>query len=679
MDLRLAAVVILTVLVVATAPATPQDVGAAPETIAVQHFDTDSRPLPAPEPLHHPRINPMLARLPDGKILAFGGYTGNTGGVAESEIYDPAQGRWTDAGALTFTRYCSIFVQDYHGRVIVVGGRPFPNGSSSASVEIFDPKTRRWSDGPAMKTARDAIGLTLLAGGKLLAVGGYVAVDGRGNAIDEVELYDPINGNWTPAARRPEAAWWPYTHRLPDGRVLSAGGSNNGAGNAAYIYDPKQDSWRAVQPLLHAHEDGRSVDLGGGRILIAGGYHSGSNPYIGEAEIYDPKSQSWKSAGYLSIPRQASALVGIKGRAALIGGTNRNGTLATVEIYDSTRNTWHLGPRLRTPRSSAEAIAIDERHVLIVGGSDGARPLDSVEILDLDGPADTSEIAAQQPSYVPPITYAPPPQQRQQRETYAPPTKAPAVRFAAKAAERPQDYAVVVGVGRYERLPPADFAEDDARDAAAMMTALGVPEENIVTLAGPRATMTEVVKYVEEWLPSRVGADSRVYFYYSGHGAPNVADGVPYLMPWDADASFVKSTGLPLERVYAALGKLPAKEVIAMIDACFSGAGGRSVLAPGTRPLVPVRAPSRVPPNISILTASGSDEIAGSAPERRHGLFTYYMLRGLEGEADAAGTGHVSLKQLHAYVRKHVILDARAQDREQTPTLTSPNPGLKLY
>jgi uncharacterized caspase-like protein len=254
---------------------------------------------------------------------------------------------------------------------------------------------------------------------------------------------------------------------------------------------------------------------------------------------------------------------------------------------------------------------------------------------------------------------------------------APSFQPARRAAERPHDFAVVVGVGRYERLPPADFAEDDARDAAAMLMALGVPEENVVTLSGPRATMTEVVKYVEEWLPKRVFPDSRVYFFYSGHGAPDVDNGTPYLMPWDADASFVKSTALPLSRLYDALGKLPVRDVIAVLDACFSGAGGRSVLPSGARPLVKVRMPKSAKPKISILAAAEADEIAGSLPERRHGLFTWYVLQGLNG---AAGKdGHLTLEQLHAYVRKRVILDARGQAREQTPTLTSPRPGLKLY
>jgi hypothetical protein len=399
----------------------------------------------------------------------------------------------------------------------------------------------------------------------------------------------------------------------------------------------------------------------------------------------------------MSAERFGAAGVFAGGRAAVIGGVSRDSpALDSAEVFDVKNGRWST-LRLRRRRDAPCAVALDDRRVLVIGGGDGVYASPESEIIDLGAATEGARVSENAALGASPDTLAvqnrnegwtvpdPLPSPRWSAATamrgtsMKPTSRWPAMSFASKGPARPHDYAVIVGVGRYERLPPADFAEDDARDATAMMTALGVPEENIVTLSGPRASMTEVVKYVEEWLPAHVDPDSRVYFYYSGHGAPNILDGVPYLMPWDADAEFVKSTGLPLERVYAALGKLPAKEVIAMIDACFSGAGGRSVLAPGTRPLVTVRAPTRVPANISILTASGSNEIAGSEPRYGHGLFSYYVMRGLSGDADAAGTGQVTLRQLHAYVRKHVIIEAREENREQTPTLSTPDPGLRLY
>lgn len=67
---------------------------------------------------------------------------------------------------------------------------------------------------------------------------------------------------------------------------------------------------------------------------------------------------------------------------------------------------------------------------------------------------------------------------------------------------------------------------------------------------------------------------------------PNPKSGDAYLVPYDGDPAFIDETGYSLKRMYAALGKLPAKEVIVALHSCYSGAGGRSVIAKGSRPLV---------------------------------------------------------------------------------------------
>ena len=101
-----------------------------------------------------------------------------------------------------------------------------------------------------------------------------------------------------------------------------------------------------------------------------------------------------------------------------------------------------------------------------------------------------------------------------------------------------------------------------------------------------RHQMVDLTKYFEKWLPNNVENGGSVFVYYSGHGAPNPKTGDAYLVPYDGDPSFIDETGYSLKRLYATLGKLQAKEVIVALDSCFSGAGGRNVLAKGAKPLV---------------------------------------------------------------------------------------------
>jgi uncharacterized caspase-like protein len=86
---------------------------------------------------------------------------------------------------------------------------------------------------------------------------------------------------------------------------------------------------------------------------------------------------------------------------------------------------------------------------------------------------------------------------------------------------------------------------------------------------------------------------------------------------------------------------------------------------PGTRPdLSGVGASDKC----VVLSASGESETANVLPEVKHGLFTYYLLRGLRGEA--ASSGEITLGGLYDYLRKNVPAEAAAKlYKEQTPVL----------
>lgn len=231
------------------------------------------------------------------------------------------------------------------------------------------------------------------------------------------------------------------------------------------------------------------------------------------------------------------------------------------------------------------------------------------------------------------------------------------------------EYAVVVGIEKYSDLPIATYAERDAAAVRDFIRAMGVPERNIVFLTGNRATKTGMEKTIEAWLPNNVSEKSRVFVFYSGHGAPDPKTGDAYLVPSDGDPQYLAQTGYPLKRLYSKLGQLKAKSVLVALDSCFSGAGGRSVLAKGTRPLVgKVDLAIQAEGKVSVISASAGDQISGANDEVGYGLFTYNFLQGLNGAAKDA-QGRVTLKSLYGYLKPRVQDEARRNNREQTPQL----------
>lgn len=234
-------------------------------------------------------------------------------------------------------------------------------------------------------------------------------------------------------------------------------------------------------------------------------------------------------------------------------------------------------------------------------------------------------------------------------------------------------YAIVIGLERYrQKLPVADFATHDARTVADYLTkVLGYPEENVVVLTNEQAALGDFVKYIEKWLPNNVEKNSKVFVYYSGHGAPSPYTGDAYLVPYDGDPAFIDETGYSLKRMYDALSKLPAREVLVALDSCFSGGGGRSVIAKGARSLVAkMKVPELAASNLVVLSASSESQISSTYDEKGHGLFTYFLLKGIKNEEVVSPDGSIRHEDLFGYLKPQVERIARKQyNNEQTPQL----------
>ena len=170
--------------------------------------------------------------------------------------------------------------------------------------------------------------------------------------------------------------------------------------------------------------------------------------------------------------------------------------------------------------------------------------------------------------------------------------------------------------------------------------------------------------------PGRVNEDTTVFIYYSGHGAPDPQGKEAYIVPYEGQADF-PSKMYPLNKMYTSLGKLPSKEIVVFLDSCFSGAKGRSIMREGARPLVMTMnhfVPSSA--NVVILAGSAGNQISSDYDRSKHGLFTYYLLRGLRGEADKNRVGSVNLGELYEYVKSQVTEKASLElNRDQTPIL----------
>ena len=238
---------------------------------------------------------------------------------------------------------------------------------------------------------------------------------------------------------------------------------------------------------------------------------------------------------------------------------------------------------------------------------------------------------------------------------------------------RKDDVAVVIGIGSYREsvIPAVKYARRDAEVVAKYLEHLsGIPRENIALLTDANATKSDIEAYLEDWLPRRVTPASRVYFYYAGHGAPEPEGKGAFLVPYEGHPDFTSKL-VPLGRLYQTLNRLKAREVVVLLDSCFSGAKGRSVMQSGIRPLVLTSERQLAVEGKAVVVASASgSEVTSDFEPARHGLFTYFLLKGLRGEADNNGDTMVTIGELFGFVSSHVSQTAsRELNRTQTPVL----------
>ena len=239
--------------------------------------------------------------------------------------------------------------------------------------------------------------------------------------------------------------------------------------------------------------------------------------------------------------------------------------------------------------------------------------------------------------------------------------------------------ALVVGVEKYPSLPAADFGVRDAVAVRDHLLALGFAPRNIMLLTDADATKGRLTAALNTWLPQHVTEGATIFFYYSGHGASDPTSREAYLVPADGVPEDLPDTAFALKQIYAKLTTLKARDVIVAIDSCFSGLGGRSVIARGSRPFVTqmdLNAGRQA--KITVLSASGPAQISGTLTTEGHGVFTYFLLKGLNGAA-IDGQGRVTVSSLYQYLKPEVEDAARMEKRDQTPQLmTSGNSALVL-
>ncbi len=244
-------------------------------------------------------------------------------------------------------------------------------------------------------------------------------------------------------------------------------------------------------------------------------------------------------------------------------------------------------------------------------------------------------------------------------------------------------WAVVIGISQYQdsRIPVLRYAAKDAHffyNWLISSTGGRYAPARVKLLKNEQATANHIKQALFEWL-SQVLEEDIVTIFFAGHGSPQSPDNPEnlFLLPYDVQYDRVATTGFPMWDIETALKRfIKAKRVIVITDACHAGGVGQSFDVARREGrgvnIVPISSNlqtlSKIGDGICIISASDDNQFSQESKKwgGGHGVFTYYLLQGLKGEADYSKDNRVSLGEIIPYLSEQV---RRATRNAQTPTV----------
>lgn len=249
--------------------------------------------------------------------------------------------------------------------------------------------------------------------------------------------------------------------------------------------------------------------------------------------------------------------------------------------------------------------------------------------------------------------------------------------FLSTVPAQAATYALLVGVGEYDdpKVPDLPFIDNDVTNLEATLSRYGgIESERIVKLHDNSVQYPPTKSMVEEQVPLLVQAlkpEDTIIIFFSGHGV-NGRDGKLYLCPKDARVEDIESTCIAASWLRDQIRAASAGTKIFLFDSCHAG---------NTKDILPFEASDATSTAKSIVSNKGeiftiasckANEKSQIWQQMRQSLFSYWLIQGLRGHANANQDDFIDTDELYAYVNEHVTHSAKVWlDKQQSPVRIS--------
>jgi len=210
-------------------------------------------------------------------------------------------------------------------------------------------------------------------------------------------------------------------------------------------------------------------------------------------------------------------------------------------------------------------------------------------------------------------------------------------------------FAVLVGVSNYKNPSlKLNYCDDDA-SAVYNVLVRHTDKANITLLTNETATKETILDQLQIQF-SKAGPADRILFFFSGHGGDN------YFLPWDASESTADNVAFEEIKAIFHLSKAGSKFLIA--DACMSGSI-RQKEEKGNSDFTEEMLAQ--PQEVVVITSSRNEQLSEEMFLLQHGLFTFYLLKGIRGASDKNKDRVITIKELFNYLYINVKVDSKGK------------------
>ena len=233
--------------------------------------------------------------------------------------------------------------------------------------------------------------------------------------------------------------------------------------------------------------------------------------------------------------------------------------------------------------------------------------------------------------------------------------------------------ALIIGIEKYEQAPAANFANLDAQYFYEYARrGFGISPSNMKLLVDEDANLIKSLGIISKWLPGKIKKnETELIIFFAGHGLASNDGKELYILMQDSDPDLLSRTALSRTELFKEIISLNPKSVTMFLDTCYSGVSrDEEILLASARPIrIVADEQEGVPDNFTIFTASQLDQISSGLKEANHGIFSYYLMKGLEGKADTDKDKQITNGELLAYMDQNVSQKASELGRQQNPSL----------